>query len=186
MPQLGYEGFDEADIIIEAVFESMDLKKQIFAEIDKIAKPECVLATNTSTLDIDEIAGATGRPEMVIGLHFFSPAHVMRLLEIVRGKATSATVVATVLALAKTLRKVGVLVGNGYGFVGNRMMFPYMREAQLLVEEGATPAQVDGALTDWGMAMGIFAVDDMGGLDLGARCFADIRGRCKGRGRGCR
>lgn len=174
-PQLGYDGFGDADIIIEAVFESMDLKKQIFAEIDKIAKPECVLATNTSTLDIDEIAGATGRPEMVIGLHFFSPAHVMRLLEIVRGKATSAQVVATVLALAKTLRKVGVLVGNGYGFVGNRMMFPYMREAQLLVEEGATPAQVDGALTDWGMAMGIFAVDDMGGLDLGARCFADIR-----------
>ena len=174
-PQLGYDEFGDADIIIEAVFESMDLKKQIFAEIDGIAKPECVLATNTSTLDIDEIAGATGRPEMVIGLHFFSPAHVMRLLEIVRGKATSTAVVATVLALAKALRKVGVLVGNGYGFVGNRMMFPYMREAQLLVEEGATPAQVDGALTEWGMAMGIFAVDDMGGLDLGARCFAEIR-----------
>jgi 3-hydroxyacyl-CoA dehydrogenase len=174
-PQTGYAGFEEADIIIEAVYESMDLKKQIFGEIDKIARRDCVLATNTSTLDIDEIAGATPRPEMVIGLHFFSPAHVMRLLEIVRGKQTGKPVVATVLALAKTLRKVGVLVGNGYGFVGNRMMFQYMREAQLLVEEGATPAQVDGALTEWGMAMGIFAVDDMGGLDLGARVFADIR-----------
>jgi len=174
-PQLGYDGFEKADIIIEAVFESMELKRQIFAEIDKITKAECVLATNTSTLDIDQIAAATKRPQMVIGLHFFSPAHVMRLLEIVKGKATTAPVVATVLALAKTLRKVGVLVGNGYGFVGNRMMFPYMREAQLLVEEGATPTQVDAALTDWGMAMGIFAVDDMGGLDLGARCFADIR-----------
>lgn len=176
-PQLGYEGFDQADIIIEAVFESMDLKRQIFAEIDKIAKPDCVLATNTSTLDIDEIAAVTARPHMVIGLHFFSPAYIMRLLEIVRGKHTGKPVVATVLALAKTLRKVGVLVGNGHGFVGNRMMFQYMREAQLLVEEGATPVQVDGALTDWGMAMGIFAVDDMGGLDLGARCFADIRER---------
>jgi 3-hydroxyacyl-CoA dehydrogenase len=176
-PQLDYEGFDQADIIIEAVFESIDLKRQIFAEIDNIAKPDCVLATNTSTLNIDEIAAATARPQMVIGLHFFSPAYIMRLLEIVRGKLTGKPVVATVLALAKTLRKVGVLVGNGHGFVGNRMMFEYMREAQLLVEEGATPAQVDGALTDWGMAMGIFAVDDMGGLDLGARCFADIRER---------
>jgi 3-hydroxyacyl-CoA dehydrogenase len=174
-PQIGYAGFEEADIIIEAVFESMDLKRQIFGELGQIARPDCVLATNTSTLDIDRIAAATSRPEVVIGLHFFSPAHVMRLLEIVRGAATGKPVVATVLALAKTLRKVGVLVGNGYGFVGNRMMFQYMREAQLLVEEGATPAQVDGALTDWGMAMGIFAVDDMGGLDLGARVFADIR-----------
>ena len=176
-PQLDYEGFDQVDLVIEAVYENIDLKKRIFAELDKIAKPDCVLATNTSTLNIDEIAEATARPHMVIGLHFFSPAYIMRLLEIVRGKLTGKPVVATVLALAKTLRKVGVLVGNGHGFVGNRMMFQYMREAQLLVEEGATPAQVDGALTNWGMAMGIFAVDDMGGLDLGARCFADIRER---------
>jgi 3-hydroxyacyl-CoA dehydrogenase len=176
-PQLDYEGFDQVDLVIEAVYENLDLKQQIFAELDRIAKPDCVLATNTSTLDIDEIAAATARPQMVIGLHFFSPAYIMRLLEIVRGKATGTQVTATILALAKSLRKVGVLVGNGCGFVGNRMMFPYMREAQLLVEEGATPAQVDGALTDWGMAMGIFAVDDMGGLDLGARCFADIRER---------
>jgi len=168
-PQLTYDGFDQADLIIEAVFESMTLKKQIFAEIDKIAKPDCVLASNTSTLDIDEIAAATSRPQMVIGLHFFSPAHVMRLVEIVRGKHPSNEVVATSLAIAKKLGKVGVVVGNCRGFVGNRMMLPYMREAQFLAEEGSTPEQVDKALTDFGMAMGIFAVDDMGGIDLAYR-----------------
>jgi 3-hydroxyacyl-CoA dehydrogenase len=165
-PQLTYDGFEQADLIIEAAFESMELKKRIFAEIDKIAKPDCVLASNTSTLDIDEIASATSRPRMVVGLHFFSPANVMRLVEIVRGKATSKEVVATALALAKKLSKVGVVVGNCWGFVGNRMMLPYMREAQFLVEEGATPEQVDRALTNFGMAMGIFAVDDMGGIDV--------------------
>jgi len=168
-PTLTYDGFDQADLIIEAVFESMPLKKQIFAEIDKIAKPDCVLASNTSTLDIDEIAAATSRPQMVIGLHFFSPAHVMRLVEIVRGKHPSNEVVATSLAIAKKLGKVGVVVGNCRGFVGNRMMLPYMREAQFLAEEGATPEQIDHALTDFGMAMGIFAVDDMGGIDLAYR-----------------
>ena len=168
-PQLTYDGFDQADLIIEAVFESMTLKKQIFAEIDKIAKPDCVLASNTSTLDIDEIAAATSRPQMVTGLHFFSPAHVMRLVEIVRGKHPSNEVVATSLAIAKKLGKVGVVVGNCRGFVGNRMMLPYMREAQFLAEEGSTPEQVDKALTDFGMAMGIFAVDDMGGIDLAYR-----------------
>ncbi len=142
-PQLTYDGFDQADLIIEAVFESMPLKKQIFGEIDKIAKPDCVLASNTSTLDIDEIAASTSRPRMVIGLHFFSPAHVMRLVEIVRGKHPSNEVVATSLAVAKKLGKVGVVVGNCRGFVGNRMMLPYMREAQFLAEEGATPEQVD-------------------------------------------
>ena len=171
--QLDYSGFDYVDIIIEAAFESMAVKKQIFAEIDKVAGPDCVLATNTSTLDIDEIASVTKRPEMVIGTHFFSPAHVMRLVEIVRGSKTSKRVIATAMALAKTLRKVGVLVGNAYGFVGNRMMFPYMRETQFLVEEGATPAQVDRALTNFGMAMGIFAVDDMGGIDLNWRVQQD-------------
>jgi len=168
-PQLTYDGFDQADLIIEAVFESMPLKKQIFGEIDKIAKRDCVLASNTSTLDIDEIAAATSRPRMVIGLHFFSPAHVMRLVEIVRGNHPSNEVVATSLAIAKKLGKVGVVVGNCRGFVGNRMMLPYMREAQFLVEEGSTPEQVDKALTDFGMAMGIFAVDDMGGIDLAYR-----------------
>src|SRR5579875_3169439 len=168
-PQTSYAGFESADIIIEAVFESMALKKQIFTELDRLARPECILASNTSTLNIDEIASATGRPHMVVGLHFFSPANVMRLVEIVRGKATGREVVATCLALTKTLRKVGVVVGNCRGFVGNRMMFPYMREAQFLVEEGATPAHVDKVLYDWGMAMGIFAVDDMAGIDVGWR-----------------
>jgi 3-hydroxyacyl-CoA dehydrogenase len=168
-PQLTYDGFDQADLIIEAVFESMPLKKQIFGEIDKIAKPDCVLSSNTSTLDIDEIASATSRPQMVIGLHFFSPAHVMRLVEIVRGKLAGNEVVATSLAIAKKLGKVGVVVGNCRGFVGNRMMLPYMREAQFLVEEGSTPELVDRALTNFGMAMGIFAVDDMGGIDLAYR-----------------
>lgn len=165
-PQTDFEGMEQADIIIEAVFESMAVKKQVFAEIDKIAKRECVLASNTSTLDIDAIAAATSRPQMVIGTHFFSPANVMRLVEIVRGKATEKPVVATAMALAKTLKKVGVVVRNGFGFVGNRMMFPYMEQAQLLVEEGATPEQVDRALTDFGMAMGPLAVADLSGLDV--------------------
>jgi 3-hydroxyacyl-CoA dehydrogenase len=168
-PQTGYDGFEDADLIIEAAFESMDLKKRIFAEIDQVAKPDCILATNTSTLDIDEIARVTSRPEMVVGLHFFSPANVMRLVEIVRGAQTEKPVIATALALAKKLGKVGVVVGNCRGFVGNRMMLPYMREAQFLAEEGATPEQVDAALYDFGMAMGIFAVDDMGGIDVGWR-----------------
>ena len=167
--QTGYEGFEDADLIIEAAFESMELKKKLFAEIDAVAKPGCVLATNTSTLDIDEIANGTRRPEAVIGLHFFSPANVMRLVEIVRGAKTGKPMVAAALALAKRLSKVGVVVGNCRGFVGNRMMLPYMREAQFIVEEGATPGQVDGALYDFGMAMGIFAVDDMGGIDLAWR-----------------
>jgi 3-hydroxyacyl-CoA dehydrogenase len=165
-PQLTYEDFEDADLIIEAVFENMALKREVFTAIDKIAKPDCVLATNTSTLDIDQIAASTSRPGMVAGLHFFSPANVMRLVEIVRGAATSKQVLATTLAIAKKLSKVGVVVGNCRGFVGNRMMIPYMREAQLLAEDGATPAQIDKALYDFGMAMGIFAVDDMGGIDV--------------------
>ena len=165
-PQTDFEGFDQADIIIEAVFESLALKNHVFAEIDKIAKRDCVLASNTSTLDIDAIAAVTSRPEMVIGTHFFSPANVMRLVEIVRGKATEKPVVATAMALAKKLKKVGVVVRNGFGFVGNRMMFPYMEQAQFLVEEGATPEQVDRALTDFGMAMGPLAVADLSGIDV--------------------
>jgi 3-hydroxyacyl-CoA dehydrogenase len=164
--QLTYDGFEQADLIIEAAYESMEVKKQLFTDIDKIAKRECVLATNTSTLDIDAIAAMTSRPEMVVGLHFFSPANVMRLVEIVRGKETSPQTLATAVAVAKTLKKIGVVVGNARGFVGNRMMFAYMREAQFLVEEGALPEQVDKVLTDFGMAMGIFAVDDLGGIDL--------------------
>jgi 3-hydroxyacyl-CoA dehydrogenase len=174
-PQLSYAGFEQADLIIEAAYESMELKKKLYAEIDAVAKPDCVLATNTSTLNIDEIAAITKRPEMVVGLHFFSPAHVMRLVEIVRGAKTGLPVLATALAIAKRLGKVGVVVGNCRGFVGNRMMLPYMREAQLLVEEGTTPAAVDHALTGFGMAMGIFAVDDMGGIDLAWRVRQEYR-----------
>jgi 3-hydroxyacyl-CoA dehydrogenase len=168
-PQLGYDGFEEADIITEAVFEGMELKKQVFGELDKIAKPGAILASNTSTLNIDEIASATSRPEFVIGHHYFSPANVMRLLEIVRGNATSKEVIATSMALSKQLKKVGVLVGNCYGFVGNRMLHQYGREAQFLVEEGAAPQDVDGALYKFGMAMGPLAVGDLAGLDVGWR-----------------
>jgi 3-hydroxyacyl-CoA dehydrogenase len=168
-PQLGYDGFEEADIITEAVFEGMDLKKQVFGELDKIAKSGAILASNTSTLNIDEIASATSRPDFVIGHHYFSPANVMRLLEIVRGKATSKEVIATSMALAKRLKKVGVLVGNCYGFVGNRMLHQYGREVQFLVEEGAAPQDIDGALYNFGMAMGPLAVGDLAGLDVGWR-----------------
>jgi 3-hydroxyacyl-CoA dehydrogenase len=172
--QVGYDGVAYADLVIEAVFENLALKKQVFSGIDAAAKPGCVLATNTSTLSIDEIASATRRPESVIGMHFFSPAHIMRLVEIVRGAKTGTTVLATALAFAKKLNKVGVAVRNGPGFVGNRMMFPYMYEAQFLVEDGATPEQVDRVLTEWGMAMGIFAVDDMGGLDVAWRVRQEL------------
>jgi len=168
-PQLGYDGFEEADIITEAVFEGMELKKQVFGELDRVARPGAILASNTSTLNIDEIASATSRPEFVIGHHYFSPANVMRLLEIVRGKATSKEVIATSMALSKRLKKVGVLVGNCYGFVGNRMLHQYGREAQFLVEEGAEPQDVDGALYKFGMAMGPLAVGDLAGLDVGWR-----------------
>jgi 3-hydroxyacyl-CoA dehydrogenase len=158
-----------ADVVIEAVFEDLALKQQVFRDLDVVAPATCLLATNTSTLDIDAIASATSRPASVLGLHFFSPAHVMRLVEIVRGRDTSFEALARAAAFAKQLRKLGVIVGNGPGFVGNRLMFPYMYETQFLVEEGATPEQVDRALTDFGMAMGMFAVDDMAGLDVAWR-----------------
>jgi 3-hydroxyacyl-CoA dehydrogenase len=174
-PQLTYDGFDKADIIVEAVFEGMALKKQIFGEIDKIAKPDCILASNTSTLDVDEIASATARPQMVIGHHFFSPANVMRLLEIVRGKATSKEVIATSMALAKKLNKVGVLAGNCRGFIGNRMIHCYGREAQFLVEEGAAVEAVDRALYDFGLAMGPLAMGDLAGLDVGWRIRKEFK-----------
>ena len=177
-PTLTYDGFGEVDMIVEAVFEGMALKKQIFGELDKVAKQGAILASNTSTLNIDEIASATSRPEWVIGTHFFSPANVMRLLEIVRGKATSKEVIATLMTLSKKLGKVGVLVGNCRGFVGNRMFGPYRREAQFLVEEGATVEAVDQALYDYGMAMGPVATGDLAGLDVGWRIrkeYGEIR-----------
>jgi len=168
-PQLTWAGMESVDLVIEAVFEDLSLKKRIFAELDRAAKPSCILASNTSSLDIDTLAGVTSRPHMVVGLHFFSPANVMRLVEIVHGQATGAEVLASALAIARKLKKVGVVVGNCRGFVGNRMLMPYMREAQFLVEEGATPWDVDRALYDWGMAMGVLAVDDMAGIDVGWR-----------------
>jgi 3-hydroxyacyl-CoA dehydrogenase len=166
-PQLTYDGFEEADIVVEAVFENMNVKKQVFLDLDKVAKPSCILATNTSSLDIDEIASATGRPQMVIGTHFFSPANVMKLLEIVQGRATSKEVIATCMSIGKKLGKVAVLAKNSHGFIGNRMVGPYLREAQFLVEEGASVEEVNEALYDFGMAMGPLAVDDLAGLDIG-------------------
>jgi 3-hydroxyacyl-CoA dehydrogenase len=174
-PQLSYAGFADADIVVEAVFEGMALKKQVFAEIARIAQPSCILASNTSYLDIDEIAAATGRPEMVLGNHFFSPANVMRLLEVVRGKATGDEAIVTCMALARKLKKVGVLAGNCRGFIGNRMLGPYLREAQFLVEEGATVVDVNQALYDFGMAMGPLAISDLAGLDVGWRIRREFR-----------
>ena len=168
-PQIDWEGFGDADIVVEAVFENMALKKDVFQQIDAVARPGAVLATNTSTLNVDEIAAVTSRPEDVIGHHFFSPANVMRLLEIVRGAKTSKDVVATSMGLARRLRKVGVLVGNCHGFVGNRMFHPYRREAQFLAEEGAKPSEVDRVLYEFGAAMGPMAVGDLAGLDVGMR-----------------
>jgi 3-hydroxyacyl-CoA dehydrogenase len=174
-PTLSYDGFDEADIVVEAVFENMELKKATFAEIDVVAKASAILASNTSTLDIDEIASATSRPEQVIGHHFFSPANVMRLLEIVRGKATSDQAIVTSMELAKRLKKVGVLAGNCRGFIGNRMFHPYIREANFLVEEGAAPHEVDAVFYEFGMAMGPIAVIDLAGLDVGYRIRQEFR-----------
>ena len=159
----------DADIVIEAVFEDMDLKKQVFAQLDQVCKSGAILATNTSTLDVDEIASATNRPESVIGLHFFSPANVMRLLEEVRGEKTSKSVIATSMNLGKRIAKVPVLVGVCYGFVGNRMLHQRAREAEALMYEGALPQQVDKVLFDFGFPMGPFAMSDLAGLDVGWR-----------------
>jgi 3-hydroxyacyl-CoA dehydrogenase len=174
-PTLTYESFSSADMVVEAVFEGMALKKQVFAELDRVCKPGAILASNTSTLSIDEIAATTERPQFVIGTHFFSPANVMKLLEIVRGKATSKEVIATGMQLSKKLGKIGVLVGNCRGFVGNRMFHPYVRESVFLVEEGASVDAVDAALYDFGMAMGPLAVGDLAGLDVGWRIRKEYR-----------
>lgn len=164
---LDYGNAGDADVFIEAVFENMALKKQIFAALDKVAKPGAVLATNTSTLDIEEIATAVARPQDVVGMHFFSPANVMPLLEVVRTNKTAPEVIRTVMDLSRPLKKTPVLAKVCYGFIGNRMMEGYAREAERMVLEGATPRQVDGALENWGMAMGILAVFDMAGIDVG-------------------
>jgi 3-hydroxyacyl-CoA dehydrogenase len=174
-PTLVYDDFIGADIVVEAVFEGMAVKKEVFGELDRVCKPGAILASNTSTLNIDEIASVTSRPQAVVGTHFFSPANVMRLLEIVRGKATSKEVIATCMQLSRKLGKVGVLVGNCVGFVGNRMFHPYRREAQFLVEEGASIEAVDNALYEFGMAMGPLATADLAGLDIGWRIRKEHR-----------
>jgi 3-hydroxyacyl-CoA dehydrogenase len=174
-PTLSYDDFSKVDLVIEAIFEGMALKKEVFRELDRVCKAGAILASNTSTLSIDEIASATSRPEFVVGTHFFSPANVVRLLEIVRGKNTSKEVIATCMQLSKKLGKVGVLVGNCRGFVGNRMFGSYRREAQFLVEEGAGNSAVDQALSDFGMAMGPLATGDLAGLDVGWRIRKEHR-----------
>lgn len=168
-PTISYDKFKEADIVTEAVFEEMALKKKVFAELEKVTRPDAILASNTSTLNVDEIASATSRPANVIGHHYFSPANVMRVIEVVRGKQSSDAVIATSMALSKKLSKVGILVGNCRGFVGNRMFHHYQREAQFLLEEGAKVEQVDAVLYEYGMAMGPLAVGDLAGLDVGWR-----------------
>jgi 3-hydroxyacyl-CoA dehydrogenase len=159
----------DADMVVEAVFEEMPVKKEVFAKLDAICKPDAVLATNTSTLDVDEIASATKRPESVIGTHFFSPANVMRLLENVRGRKSSKTTIATAMTIGRRIGKVPVLVGVCYGFVGNRMLHQRGLQAEKLILEGAAPHQVDRVLTDFGFPMGPFAMSDLAGLDVGWR-----------------
>jgi 3-hydroxyacyl-CoA dehydrogenase len=162
-----YAALADVDMVIEAVFEDPDLKKKIFKQLDAVCKPGAILATNTSYQDVDAIAAVTDRPEDVIGMHFFSPAHIMKLLEVVRGEKTAEDVLATVMSLAKKIRKVAVVSGVCYGFIGNRMLRPYGKTAQLLLLEGATPHQVDSAMEAWGMAMGPLRVFDLAGLDIG-------------------
>ena len=168
-PTLSYDDVAQADVAIEAVLEEMELKKRVFETLDATCKADTILATNTSTLDVNEIAAATSRPDKVIGTHFFSPANVMRLMENVRGQGTSAETIATVMALSKRLGKVGVLVGVCDGFVGNRMLYAYRRQADFLLEEGALPQQLDKVIFDFGMPMGPFQMSDLAGLDVGWR-----------------
>ena len=159
----------DADLIIEAVFEEMPIKKEVFARLDKLAKANVVLATNTSTLDVDEIASATQRPQSVVGMHFFSPANVMRLLEVVRGEKSAKPAIATAMAIGRKISKVPVLVGVCHGFVGNRMLHQRAKQAERLLLEGAPPQQVDKVLTDFGLPRGPFAMGDLAGLDVGWR-----------------
>ncbi|NXA41352.1 ECHP enzyme, partial [Eudromia elegans] len=166
---LDFNALQDVDLVIEAVFENMALKKEIFSKLSGICKPGAFLCTNTSALSIDEIASATRCPTQVIGTHFFAPAHVMRLLEIIYGHQTSPTTIATAMQLAKTLKKVGVVVGNCPGFVGNRMMYPYVQQAVFLLEEGSTPEAIDQVIEDFGFKIGPFRMSDLAGLDVGWR-----------------
>ncbi|WP_188055082.1 3-hydroxyacyl-CoA dehydrogenase NAD-binding domain-containing protein [Sphingosinithalassobacter sp. CS137] len=192
---LSMDDLGDCDLIIEAVYESMDVKKDVFGKLDKIAKPGAILASNTSYLDINEIAASTSRPGDVVGMHFFSPANVMKLLEVVRGDKTDKDVLATVMALSKKIRKVAVVAGVCYGFIGNRMLIPRQLEAQKLLMEGATPSQVDKVHVEFGMPMGPFQMSDLAGVDIGwhrdpsriesirdALCAEDRWGQKKGAG----
>ena len=183
-PTTSYDGFDQVDIVTEAVFENMDLKKATFAELGKVTRPDCILASNSSTLDIDQFANASGRPSQVLGHHYFSPANVMKLLEIVRGRETSKQAIATSLKLAKRLGKVGVVVGNCFGFVANRMLAYYMREAYLLLEEGASVEQIDRVLTEFGLPVGPYGMQDIAGIDVGARIRQYLKSIGKSRAEG--
>lgn len=165
-PVQGYADLAEVDLVIEAVYENLDLKQQIFRELDARLKPSAILASNTSALDIDAIAAVTARPEQVLGLHFFSPAHIMKLLEIVRGARTAQPVLDAALDLGKRMGKVSVVAGNCDGFIGNRMLHTYVREARMMLLEGAFPHQVDAALQAFGFAMGPFRMYDVVGIDL--------------------
>jgi 3-hydroxyacyl-CoA dehydrogenase len=166
-PTLAYESFRDVDLVIEAVFENMEVKETVFRTLDEVCKPGAILASNTSYLNLDRIAAFTKRPQDVIGLHFFSPANVMRLLEIVRGAKTAPDVLATSMALAKKIKKIAVVSGVCDGFIGNRMLARYGAAANGLINAGALPQQIDGALQKFGLAMGPFRMGDLAGLDIG-------------------
>ena len=187
-PTLSYDDLRDVDLVIEAVFEDIGVKEKVFRKLDEVCKPGAILASNTSTLDLNAIAAFTKRPQDVVGAHFFSPANVMKLLEVVRGAKTGKDVLATMMQLAKKIRKTAVVSGVCDGFIGNRMVAVYQREAFFLLEEGASVQQIDGALETFGMAMGIFKMGDLAGGDIGwairkrkyaenpaARRFADRR-----------
>jgi len=166
-PTLSYDDLKDADMVIEAVFEDIAVKEAVFKQLDEVMRPGAILASNTSTLDLNRIAEFTQRPQDVVGTHFFSPANVMKLLEVVRGGKTAKDVLATVMSLAKRIRKTAVVSGVCDGFIGNRMVEQYIRQALFLLEEGAAPSQVDRALESWGMAMGPFRMSDLAGNDIG-------------------
>lgn len=176
---LTYDALSDCDLVIEAVFENLDLKKSVCLKIGAVAKPGAIIATNTSTLDIDELASASGRPDSVVGMHFFSPAHVMRLLEVVRGARTSPEVLASTIKLAARIGKVPVVAGVCYGFIGNRMAEVYMRETEFLIMEGAEPSQIDSVMEGLGFAMGPCRMLDMAGVDVGALTVIE-RGKAGG------
>jgi len=179
-PSTHFEDLADSDMVIEAVFENLGVKKEVFARLDTICKADAVLASNTSYQSIDDIAAATSRPESVLGMHFFSPANVMKLLEVVKGDKSSDRVLATAMAVGKQIGKTSVLSGMCYGFIGNRMLRPYAREAALCMMEGASPSQIDAAMENWGMAMGPLAVGDLAGLDIGYKAREQLSEEQKG------